>query len=940
MASLAPAALGAEPDASQLRDPNGTVVAADRFGRFVDGQWGRAEVGGAYQYASAEPRFGVRSDMGWMGLASPGDWQSSLLARSTRDVDVRLQVSLSSLPKAGYARISVLLRRQASGAEFRATVIVSSRGTMSVRLTKHIGGATEVLGTTAELSGVSVTAGSRFWIRANVRGVVPTTLRVRTWLASRTEPSVWNLVVGDRTAALQSPGVIGIRSSISRTTTFAPLSVQVDSLRVTDVSSSTAQAMPPSEGSVVADAFDRTVTRGWESAPLGGNYTLSGPSADFSIAGGVGLVTVPAAGTSRGVHLSSISQRDVRLHFVVDIDKLPSNYGHQFAYGILRRGGGEHYLAKVVVAGDGPVFLQLSRVGGCEVALTSQLRVDGVTYRPGSRLHVRAFAQGSGPTKLAAKAWLSGQNEPAGWLVTALDSRRTLQDAGSVGLETYTGRRVNNSPIVVSFDDFVVDPETSGEPPSATPTPSPSATPTPSPSATPTPDPSPTPTPSPSQTPTPSPSQTGSDPSSCLPARAPGHDAVGLGGFQCASAPTGVRLDVTNYGATPNDDSDDDAAALRAAIRAAGAGSEVYVPAGRYTLRSGGIALKSGVSLRGESRDATVFVTNMSTTVQYLFQAFPGTTNVQLTDFTVRQAAGVPVDMVIRLGSGRWDTSNAEYSLVERVTITRLTLSGFQRMGISLENTRHVLVWNNQISNATAFGGGGQGYGVALSFDRASENWIIGNSIGPAIRHAVLLQYRTHNNLIELNTTNGTTQDAFDLHGEDEHHNELRHNVVASCSRVDPATGATTYPSGFGIGESPSSGATGMAAHDVTGPFNWIHHNEVRAGCYGGVRINNTNNTFVEDNTLTGNAFGIRVGDLNASDDAWLLRNTVTGNSVGILLGAADGVVVRNNSATGNPGYGLDVVASANQYTITNNDFRMNRVRLTSSDGVFQENQL
>ena len=161
--------------------------------------------------------------------------------------------------------------------------------------------------------------------------------------------------------------------------------------------------------------------------------------------------------------------------------------------------------------------------------------------------------------------------------------------------------------------------------------------------------------------------------------------------------------------------------------------------------------------------------------------------------------------MVVRLGSGRWDTDNTSYSLVERFTVARLAISGFQRMAISLENTRHVLVWNNQINNATALGGGGQGYGVVLSFDRASDNWIVGNSIGPVIRHAVLSSTGRTTTWLNSTPPAGTTEDAFDLHGEDEHHNELRYNVVASCSRIDPATGATTYPSGFGVGEVPST---------------------------------------------------------------------------------------------------------------------------------------
>ena len=82
------------------------------------------------------------------------------------------------------------------------------------------------------------------------------------------------------------------------------------------------------------------------------------------------------------------------------------------------------------------------------------------------------------------------------------------------------------------------------------------------------------------------------------------------------------------------------------------------------------------------------------------------------------------------------------------------------------------------------------------------------------------------------------------------------------------------------------------------------------------------------------------MGDLKASDQTFDLANTVSGNSVGIMLGAADAVLMRDNSATGNSGYGLDVSSTANDYTITYNDLRLNRYRLASSDGVFRDNQL
>ena len=235
MSSLASVALATEPGPGPLRDPDGTVVASDQFDRFVDGQWGHADIGGAYQYMSLVPRFDVRSEMGQMRLATPGDSQSSLLSKTIRDVDVRFQVSLSSLPKVGRARVSVLLRRQASGDEYRATVIVSSLGTVKVRLFKYVGGTTRILAGTRQLSGMSLTAGTQFWIRADARGESMTTLRVRTWLASHREPSAWTLGASDAANTLQSEGTIGIRSSISHSTRFAPLTVRVDSLRVTDV---------------------------------------------------------------------------------------------------------------------------------------------------------------------------------------------------------------------------------------------------------------------------------------------------------------------------------------------------------------------------------------------------------------------------------------------------------------------------------------------------------------------------------------------------------------------------------------------------------------------------------------------------------------------------------------------------------------------------------
>ena len=83
------------------------------------------------------------------------------------------------------------------------------------------------------------------------------------------------------------------------------------------------------------------------------------------------------------------------------------------------------------------------------------------------------------------------------------------------------------------------------------------------------------------------------------------------------------------------------------------------------------------------------------------------------------------------------------------------------------------------------------------------HNVVIGNTFdGRHLRHAILLQFRTHNNLVAENTIVGSHLDAIDLHGEGEYLNEIRDNTVIG---------------GFG----------NKHKHDASGPGNWVHSNNL-----------------------------------------------------------------------------------------------------------------
>jgi PKD repeat protein len=265
-------------------------------------------------------------------------------------------------------------------------------------------------------------------------------------------PASWSWNFGDGTSSTQQNPTKTYASAgeYSVTLTASNAGGSDDRTRTVNVTA----VQPPAGGLVAADAFSRTTNNGWGSADVGGSYTIQGTPANYSVAGGVGSIVVPAAGNSRSALLSSVSQRDLDLRFRVRTDKVPTGAA-SFVYAVARRNGSSEYRPRLVLNANGTVSVNASVVlNNSESALGNAVLVPGLTQAANSFIWLRAEVTGASPTTIRVKAWADGQAEPGGWNFTATNSAAAVQTAGGAGLRIYMAGGVSNAPVLFSFDDY------------------------------------------------------------------------------------------------------------------------------------------------------------------------------------------------------------------------------------------------------------------------------------------------------------------------------------------------------------------------------------------------------------------------------------------------------------------------------------------------------
>ncbi|HZQ06101.1 MAG TPA: hypothetical protein VFD70_05935, partial [Anaerolineae bacterium] len=187
----------------------GTTIVSDSFTRNVRDSWGNAPTGGTYSLSGGAANFDVPDVVGQMNLGKNTTLTASLPV-SARDVDVKVRVKRNKGIAGGNQMAYFAVRRTATGTNYLGRIRFVTDGTVRLQAIAEVGGTQTMLGGEKIVSGVTTAANSYIWLRGQVTGANPTTVKLKAWAQGASEPSSWLYTITDSTAALQGAGGAGL----------------------------------------------------------------------------------------------------------------------------------------------------------------------------------------------------------------------------------------------------------------------------------------------------------------------------------------------------------------------------------------------------------------------------------------------------------------------------------------------------------------------------------------------------------------------------------------------------------------------------------------------------------------------------------------------------------------------------------------------------------
>ncbi|WP_243074145.1 PKD domain-containing protein [Microbacterium sp. SS28] len=205
-----------------------SVIAADAFERTVAGGWGSADTGGAWALSGAPSDFAVTAGAGTLRMAAASGPSAYLSGVSARDSETLVSFAYDK-PGSGGGIYTSFVARRIGTSDYRVKLQITATGT-SLTLARTVNGAETGLVAEGQ-PGLVFVPGDVWNVRFRVTGAAPTTLQARVWREGTAEPSTWTTAT-DSTAALQSPGAVGVYSYLSGSANNAPITLGVRDYRV------------------------------------------------------------------------------------------------------------------------------------------------------------------------------------------------------------------------------------------------------------------------------------------------------------------------------------------------------------------------------------------------------------------------------------------------------------------------------------------------------------------------------------------------------------------------------------------------------------------------------------------------------------------------------------------------------------------------------------
>jgi streptogramin lyase len=406
------------PTTSPTSSP-GTVLGTDTFQRGNQPRWGTASDGQTWGGdANAASVFSVSGDAGVVSNTG-GTSYSAVLGPSATDAEVYATGSLSSFTNSNFGDV---LRWTDSNDWYKAYIDGQSLVVQK-----------KVAGNTTTLAHVPFTAAAGTAYSIHFR-VVGSTLTANVWPATGAEPSGWQITVSDSSLTAGRSGlrfltqggtamITAFQAGVPGSGTTSPTPTPTTSATTSPTSSPTSSPTPTpttsptsSPGTALGtDTFQRANQTRWGTASDGQTWGGdANTSSVFAIKGNAGIV-INTSGNSYGAVLGPAAA-DAEVYATGSLSSFTnSNFGDVLRW----TDGNDWYKAYL----DGQSLVVQKKVAGVTTILAHVpfAATAGVRYV----IHFRVLG-----STLTANAWAATGSEPAGWMVTAIDTSLTSGQAG------------------------------------------------------------------------------------------------------------------------------------------------------------------------------------------------------------------------------------------------------------------------------------------------------------------------------------------------------------------------------------------------------------------------------------------------------------------------------------------------------------------------------